>query len=180
MKDSDPDYPAFTIGNFVLGSSGLSSRLGDRIRQREGLSYGVGSMFRAGSLDERAVFSAYAITNPANMAKVDSGIREETSKLIALGVTPEELEAARKSYLENQKVLRSDDGNLASILNSTLEAGRDMTYYAKLETQISQLTTDAVKAALQKRLSLDKLVVVMAGDFARAAKEPAAAKPTEK
>ncbi|HVJ66470.1 MAG TPA: pitrilysin family protein, partial [Caulifigura sp.] len=82
MKDTDTDYPAFTIGNFVLGSSGLSSRLGDRVRQKEGLSYGVGSMFRANSLDERAVFSAYAITNPANMTKVDTAIREETSKIL--------------------------------------------------------------------------------------------------
>ncbi|HVJ68380.1 MAG TPA: hypothetical protein VM510_10370, partial [Caulifigura sp.] len=63
---------------------------------------------------------------------------------------------------------------LASILSSTLEANRDMSFYSRLETQISQLTTDAVKSALQKRLSLDKLVVVMAGDFAKAEKEAAA------
>ncbi|HVJ68695.1 MAG TPA: pitrilysin family protein, partial [Caulifigura sp.] len=174
MKDSDPDYPAFTIGNFVLGSSGLSSRLGDRVRQKEGLSYGVGSMFRANSLDERAVFSAYAITNPVNMPKVDTAIREETSKIISQGITGEELTAAQRSFLENQKVLRSEDANLAAILASTLEADRDMSFYTKLETQISQLTTDAVKSALQKRLSLDKLVVVMAGDFARVEKEAAA------
>jgi zinc protease len=180
MRDSDPDYPAFTIGNFVLGSSGLSSRLGDRVRQREGLSYGVGSMFRAAALDDRAIFSAYAITNPVNMPKVDTAIREETSKIISQGITGEELAAAQQSYLENQKVLRSDDSHLASILNSTLENDRDMSFYAKLETNISQLTTEAVKAALQKRLSLDKLVVVMAGDFARAEKEAAAAKPAEK
>ncbi|OAI57573.1 pseudouridine synthase [Planctomyces sp. SCGC AG-212-M04] len=178
MKDSDPDYPAFTIGNFVLGSSGLASRLGDRIRQREGLSYGVGSGFRANSLDERAIFSAYAITNPVNMPKVDVAIREETSKIVSQGITGEELEAAQKSYLENQKVLRSDDSHLAAILGSTLEADRDMSFYGKLETQISQLTTDAVKSALQKRLSVEKLVIVMAGDFAKAEKE--AAKPAAK
>jgi len=180
MKDSDPDYPAFTIGNFVLGSSGLSSRLGDRVRQKEGLSYGVGSMFRAGVLDERAIFSAYAITNPANMPKVDTAIREETSKLLSQGITEQELEAAQRSYLENQKVLRSDDSHLASILSSTLEADRDMNFYSKLESHISELTTAAVKAALQKRLSLDKLVIVMAGDFARAEKEAAAAPATDK
>ncbi len=177
MKDSDPDYPAFTIGNFVLGSSGLSSRLGDRVRQKEGLSYGVGSVFRANSLDERAVFSAYAITNPANMPKVDAAIREETSKIISQGITSEELSAAQRSFLENQKVLRADDGHLAGMLCSTLEAGRDMSFYARLEQHITALTTDEVQAALQKRLSLDKLVVVMAGDFARAEKEAPAATP---
>jgi zinc protease len=108
------------------------------------------------------------------MSKVDSAVREETAKIISEGITQQELEAAQKSYLENQKVLRSDDSHVASILNSTLEADRDMSFYAKLESQISQLTTEAVKAALQKRLSLDKLVVAMAGDFARAEKEAAA------
>ncbi len=87
MKDSDPDYPALTIGNFVLGSSGLSSRLGDRVRQKEGLSYGVGSGLRANSLDARAVFSAYAITNPANMGKVETAISEEISRIIS-GASP--------------------------------------------------------------------------------------------
>ena len=50
MSDASPDYPAILIANQILGGSGLSSRLGDRIRQKEGLSYGVGSMLRASSL----------------------------------------------------------------------------------------------------------------------------------
>ena len=43
MKDDDPDYPALVMGNYILGGGSLSSRLGDRVRQKEGLSYGVGS-----------------------------------------------------------------------------------------------------------------------------------------
>ncbi len=43
MKDNDPDYPTLTIGNYILGGGALSSRLGDRVRQKEGLSYGIGS-----------------------------------------------------------------------------------------------------------------------------------------
>ncbi|MEX2558722.1 MAG: insulinase family protein, partial [Pirellulales bacterium] len=41
MSDTDPEYPAMVLGNFVLGGGSLSSRLGDRVRQKEGLSYGV-------------------------------------------------------------------------------------------------------------------------------------------
>src|SRR5262249_43970752 len=71
MKDSDPDYPALTIGNFLFGGGTLSSRLGNRVRQKEGLSYGVGSQFAADSKDPAARLFMFAICNPTNMTKVD-------------------------------------------------------------------------------------------------------------
>ena len=39
MKDSDPDYPALVIGNYILGGGAISSRIADRLRQKGGLSY---------------------------------------------------------------------------------------------------------------------------------------------
>ena len=59
MKDSDPDYPALAIGNFVLGSGGLSSRLADRVRQKDGLSYTVLSNLQPSAVDERTIFYIY-------------------------------------------------------------------------------------------------------------------------
>ncbi len=53
LNDTNPDYPALVMGNFIFGSGSLSSRLGNRVRQKEGLSYGVGCQFSASSLDER-------------------------------------------------------------------------------------------------------------------------------
>ncbi|MBX3442889.1 MAG: insulinase family protein [Planctomyces sp.] len=178
MSDGDPDYPGLMMGNFILGSSGLSSRLGDRVRQQEGLSYGVGSSLRANSLDDRAIFYAIAITNPLNMGKVETAIREEIAKLLKEGVTEVELKAAKEGWLANQNVTRADDSQLASALASTLETGRDMSYYAKLERHVADLTTDAVHAALDRRLSLERIAVVVAGDFAKAsAQTPAADSP---
>jgi zinc protease len=171
MNDSDPDYAPLTIGNFILGSSGLSSRLGDRVRQKEGLSYGVASNFQANSLDNRSIFYIYAITNPANMPKVESAISEEIDLLLRNGVTTQELSEAINGYLENQKVNRSDDSQLASTLNSTLEVGRDMSYYGKLESRIANLKADVVLTALRKRIDPERIVVVEAGDFAKAAKD---------
>ena len=46
LRDSDPDYAPLVLGNFIFGGGALSSRLGDRVRQKEGLSYGVGSNVR--------------------------------------------------------------------------------------------------------------------------------------
>src|SRR5690606_16648681 len=51
FRDDHPDYPALVLGNYMLGGGFLNSRLATRIRQQDGLSYGVGSQFNAGALD---------------------------------------------------------------------------------------------------------------------------------
>ncbi len=184
MNDMNPDYPALILGNFVLGSSGLSSRLGDRVRQKEGLSYGVGSYVRSSAKDDRTTFLIYAITNPGNMNKVESAVSEELQLLLKDGITQQELDEARRGYLESQIIDRSDDKQLAAILSSTLYLGRTMEHYVKREEAMKQLTTDAVRASLQKWLKPDNLAVIEAGDFARKAKAegdasmPAGASPS--
>src|SRR5262245_53813408 len=91
LKDDDPDYPALVMANFILGGSTLSSRLGDRIRQQEGLSYGVSSSFSAAALDQRADFTVTAISNPQNIAKVAQAAHEEMERLSRDGVSGAEL-----------------------------------------------------------------------------------------
>ncbi len=170
MSDADPDYPALMMGNYVLGSSGLASRLGDRVRQKEGLSYGVGSIMTTQSLYPRTTLYMIAITNPDNMDKVRTAIREEVDKLLADGITPEELDAARQGYLEKQKVDRSDDARLVGMLTSTLEADRTMQFYADLEQHLSALNPADVHKALQKWIHLDHVTLAVAGDFKQAQK----------
>jgi zinc protease len=69
VRDDDPDDPALTMADYILGAGSLSSRLGTRVRQKEGLSYGVGSSLTASSLDPRASFALQAISNPQNTRK---------------------------------------------------------------------------------------------------------------
>lgn len=176
MGDSAPDYPAILIANQVLGSSGLSSRLGDRIRQKEGLSYGVGSILRTSSLDDRSTFLLYAITNPANMAKVEVAMKEEVEKLVADGIKASELADAQKGYLENLKVTRTSDNELASTLADTLNTDRTMDYYTKLEKAIAGLSTEVVADALKNRLIWKRIAVAVAGDFAKLEKEKSESK----
>lgn len=170
LRDDDPDYPALVIGNYIFGAGALSSRLGDRIRQKEGLSYGVGSSLIASSLDKRATISMYAIYNPTNLDKIVAGIREELARLLESGVTQKELDDARRGYLQRQEVSRTEDGNLSQILESTLLANRTMEYYAKQEQVIQNLTPEAVRDALRKRIDPAKILTVVAGDWGAATK----------
>lgn len=167
INDSHEHYPGLLLGNDILGSSGLSSRLGDRVRQKEGLSYSVGSILRSSPIDERTTFMVFAIANPENMPKAETAIREELESLLSEGVTEQELDAARRGFLERQLVERSDDRHLLTMLANTAYLERTMDYYAQREASIQKLDTEAVSTALRSQLSLDRYNLVVAGDFAR-------------
>ncbi|MFN7804168.1 MAG: M16 family metallopeptidase [Planctomycetaceae bacterium] len=165
LKDSDPDYAPLELGNFILGGGGLSSRLADRVRQKEGLSYGVASMLQSSAVDLRSVHMVYAISNPANMPRTAEVIEEELQRLVANGIPPEELASAKTGWLQEQQVARSNDLILANQLAENLEAKRTMQAQAELETRISQLDSEEVIRTMKRRLDWKKLFIVTAGDF---------------
>jgi zinc protease len=165
LRDDHPDYPALVIGNEILGGSGFASRLMSRIREKEGLSYGVMSSFRSSALDVRSTFSMMAICNPENVDKVVTLAREEVERLAADGISEEELSEAQQGWIKGSAADRGDDGKLASILATSLFAGRTLEHQAKLEAKIAQLTRDEVKSAVRKHISPSKLVNAIAGDL---------------
>ena len=174
MRDDDPDYPALLIGNYILGGGTLSSRLGTRVRQQEGLSYGITSGVSVSSQDQRAGFTISAIVNPQNIAKLQLCALEEVTRLLRDGVTDEELNKAREGYLQAMKVGRSSDGALAGSLTGLRHLNRTMLWESDLEKKISDLKPEQVKSALNRRIDPKKLVIIRAGDFGEANK-PAAA-----
>ena len=175
MRDDNQDYPALLIGNFIFGGGSLSSRLGNRVRQQEGLSYGVSSRFSAHPIDRVASFRISAISNPQNTPKVVAVIQEELELLLKKGITEEELEQAKQGYLQRQRVSRANDSVLASILSSNLYVDRTMAYYADREAQIQSLTTTDVVNALRTYIKPERLVIITAGDFEKLKTESAKA-----
>jgi len=165
LRDDAADYEALVVGNYILGGGPLSSRLADRVRKKEGLSYGVGSMFRADSHDENAGLMMFAMSNPENTPKVVSTIGEEVNRLVESGVAEVELADAKSSYLETRKGSRSEDRGLAGLLRSNLELGRTMEFSAASDAKIASLTVGQVNEALKKWLDHGKSIIVTAGDF---------------
>jgi zinc protease len=165
LRDDASDYPAMVLGNYIFGAGALSSRLGDRIRQKEGLSYGVSSSLTASPLDQRASLTLTAICNPQNISRVEKAAAEELERLLRDGVTAEELENAKQGYLQSQKVSRSSDIGIAGMLSNLRHLDRTMTYEADIEKKIQALTPEQVSAAWHKHIDPKKLVIVTAGDF---------------
>ncbi|MBL8150840.1 MAG: insulinase family protein, partial [Blastocatellia bacterium] len=171
MRDDDPDYPAMILANYMMGGGFLNSRLAVRIRQKEGLSYGVGSQFAADSLDKNANFLAFAIYAPENAGKLEAAFREEIEKVTKDGFTAEEVASAKNGYLQSRQVSRAQDGELAGRLGNYLYLGRTLQWDAEFEKKISELTAEQINAAVRKHIDVSKITIVKAGDFAKTAKK---------
>jgi zinc protease len=165
LKDSDPDNEALEVGNFILGGAPLASRLSNRVRGKDGLSYGCMSMYNANPIDPSGRYICFAICNPVNMAKVDAAISEELEKILKDGVTSQELEQAKTAYLKQLKGQRGSDSQLALALGNNLFIGRTFDFNAQQESKITGLTAEAVNSALRRHLNPKKLVIIQAGDF---------------
>ncbi|BDT58033.1 peptidase M16 [Massilia varians] len=172
----DADYPALMLANYVFGEGGLKSRLMDRIRQKEGLSYGGGSDLSPGDLDRAGSFSISAIAAPQNLRKLDSAVRDELARAVKNGFTAEELADAKSGLMQQRIQNRTNDAALASGWTSYLYRGRTYEWSAQFEAKLMAVTLPQLNAAFRKAIIPSKLSVVMAGDQSKAG-EKARARP---
>jgi len=171
MRDDDPDYPALVLGNYLFGGGFLNSRLATRVRQKEGISYGISSSIGADPRDKLASYMVYAIYNPENKDRLNKAIQEEFARLNKEGFSADEVKAAKSGYLQNRAVSRAQDNVLTGRLNTYLDLNRTFAWDADFEKKVQALTPEQVNAAVKKYLDYNKLVLVEAGDFEKAAKK---------
>ena len=172
LRDDDPDYAALVLGNYILGGGTLYSRLGNRIRQKEGLSYGVGSNIQASAFDKTGSFTTFAIYAPQNAAKLETAFKEEVEKAVKEGFTAAEIAEAKKGLLESRKLQRAQDAGLSRTLGTELFTNRTLAWDAAMDKKYSELTTEQVNAAVHQWIDPSKITIVKAGDFAKGAAAP--------
>ncbi len=168
LRDDDPDYPALVLGNYMLGGGFLNSRLAVRIRQKEGLSYGVGSRLQASSLDKSGSFMTFAIYAPQNAGKLEAAFKEEIARVLKDGFETKEVEEARSGWLQSRQVSRAQDAALARLLAQDLYLSRTLAWDAEMEKKVAALTPDQIVSALRRHIDPAKITIVKAGDFAKA------------
>lgn len=165
VRDDEREYASLTVGNYILGGGFLNSRLAVRIRQKDGLSYGVGSAFAAQPLDSVAIIQTYAIYNPQNVTRLEVAFDEEIARWVKEGVTTDELEKAKQAWLQSRLQSRARDAELVGRLSQQTFQGRTMTFDQTLEDRVATLTVDEVNAMIKKYVNPAKFVTVKAGDF---------------
>jgi zinc protease len=168
LRDDDPDYAPLVLADYMLGGGFLNSRLASRIRQKEGLSYGVGSQLSASSLDKDGGWLMYAFAAPENMEKLEKVFGEVMDLALKNGFTDEEIQAAKSGLLQSRQNDRADDGTLASMLTGFLFLDRTLEWDKELEKKIEALKEDEVINALRRNIDMKKMSIVKAGDFKKA------------
>ncbi|AUZ56053.1 peptidase M16 [Stenotrophomonas acidaminiphila] len=169
LNVADADMPALSIAVDILGGDPLKSRLADRIRQREGLSYGVSAGLRADDSrvgrDDNGSLTVQAIAAPQNMGKVETALREELARLVADGVTAQEVRDAVAARIVQREQSRASDAAVAGLLQGLLDYDRTMAFVIERDAAYQALTVEQVNAAIRKHLKPESLSVFVAGDF---------------
>ncbi len=167
MSDDDPDYPAMLLANSMFGGT-LGSRMPNRIRNVEGLSYSVSSRFSAPSQGNGAQFSGSAISAPQNTPKVEASFKDELASTLRTGFTADEVAAAKKAFHDAQIVGRSREQSLIRNIAVREESGRSMKWDEQLEAKIQALTPEQINSVFRRLLDPEALSIVKAGDFQKA------------
>ncbi len=165
LKDSDADFPALYLADYMLGGGFLNGRVPQRLREKEGLSYGAGTHLEAGSQDDFAAIIGYAIYAPQNVTKVEVGFKEEVQLAIDKGFTGKELDAAREGLLKELEGDRANDGQLAAELAQQLELDRTWAFDTALEAQLKKVSLKEINETLKRRVDPAKFSFIKSGDF---------------
>jgi zinc protease len=168
MDQQDPDYPAMVLADRILGGD-EKSRLWVRIREKDGLSYGVNSNFRAGPQEKYGVFAAVASAKNENTAKVEAAFKDEIGKAVGSGFTAEEVATAKNALMQQRQLDRARDATLAGLFVSQAELGRTMQRESDLEKKINDTTPEQLSAIFKKWIDPATISYFKAGDFKKTA-----------
>jgi zinc protease len=169
MKDDSPEYPAMLMADYLLGGGFLAGRVPQRLREKDGLSYGAGTFLRVDPRDDRAALMGYAIYAPENVTKVERGFLEEVDKAVTFGFTEKELALAKEGLLKEREQGRSEDAGLAMALVEQLDLGRTMAFEQQVDDRLKALKASEVGAVLKRHVDAKRLTTVKAGDFKKVA-----------
>ena len=169
LKEGDADYPAMMLADYMLGGGFLNGRVPQRLREKEGLSYGAGTFMRAGTHDDFGALLGYAIYAPQNLEKVQKGFSEELTLAVDKGFTDTELKLAREGLLKQLEQGRSEDESLVMDLVQQLDLNRTTAFDQQVEDKLRALSVADINGTLKRYVDPKKFSVVKVGDFKQAA-----------
>jgi len=166
VSEKHPDFPAMYMANELLGGGAfLSSRIPQRLRENEGMSYGAGTFMNSNYNYDYTNWGVYAIFNPLYKGRLDSALQQEIDKARTGGFTKEELEKSKISWLEQNKSSLGMNSFLANQLRWYMRDGRSLDDFTSFENKINGLSLESVNAALRKYFDKSKLVLIYGGEF---------------
>ncbi len=158
---NDPDFiPAFVMSQ-VLGGGGSTSRLTEELREKRGLTYGVG--FGLSPMDHAGLYVGSLGTRNEKAGEAMAIIRDTLRKMADEGPTQAELDDV-KTFLTGSYALRFDSNDkIASQLLGIQQQNLGIDYVNKRNGLIGAVTLDQAKAQAKRLIDADHLVVSVVG-----------------
>lgn len=155
----DPDYHAALLANTILGELGMMGRLGETVRDAQGLAYVVRSVLEAGV--GAGPWLVYAGVAPENVDRAREAILQVIEDLLAEGPGETELADAR-AYLNGQLALRleTNDGVAVTLLRME-RYGLGLDYLERFPSLLEQITPEQVRETAARYLSTKGYVVAV-------------------
>jgi zinc protease len=166
LARNDRDYEASLIANAAVGQDAMSSRIGKRVRDSEGLSYNLWSRFRMSDVLD-GVWMVNVAVAPANLTKALASTKDEFEKYCREGITEEEVEVQKQYFAGNYQVKLGSNAGIAAALAEAEKFGYGPAYLDEFPDRVRRVTRAEVNAAIKAHLHPDKLNLVVAGDLDR-------------
>ncbi|MGB7295609.1 MAG: pitrilysin family protein [Candidatus Aminicenantales bacterium] len=164
IEDTNPDYFAVQVMNFILGGGSFTSRITTKVRSDEGLAYNTGSRFTY-TWGFPGMFSGYVQTKSATVTYAISLILNEMDRIRREPVSGDELETAVSFYLESfADTFQSPQMTMANFALLEMQ-GKPMDYYKTYRAKFQGVTKDKVLEVAKKYVHPDKMAVMIVGDW---------------
>jgi len=163
LRRADPAYYAFWLMNHVFGQYALGGRLGDSIRERQGMAYYVSSSQEANLVEGPLLIRAGV--NAANVDRAVASIDEEVTRLVREGVTPKELNDSRRYLIGAMPRALETNAAITTFLQQVEFFGLGEDYDLRLPDLLGAVTVDDVNAVAHRVLDPERATLVVAGPY---------------
>lgn len=169
VRELDAEHAALMVANQILGA-GPASRMWERMRERDGLTYNVFSGIAWNPYEANSRFIMVVSFAPQFQGRIEAAMSEEIERARREGFAKEEFEKAREGLLRERRLARAQDDAVASGLLRNLTLERRFAAAQQLDDALARLTVEDVNAALRKHLDPARWSAAWAGDFKETAR----------
>lgn len=160
---ADPRYYAFWLMNNILGQYSIGGRLGDSIRERQGMAYYVFSALDANVIPGPLLVRAGV--NPANVERAIASIDEELTSLAQDGPTDQEVTESKQYLIGSMPRTLETNAGIANYLQQEEFFGLGLDYDLRVPGLLDAVTRDEITAAARDVLDPARATIVVAGPY---------------
>jgi len=163
LTRNDPDYHACWLMNHAFGQYSMSGRLGDRIRERQGMAYYAYSTLDANLMEGPLMIRAGV--GGANIDRAVASIDEEIEKLVSDGLTQKELDDSRQFLIYAMPRALETNAGIANYLQTAEFFTLGLDYDVRVPDLLRRVTVEQANAVARRFLSVDRATIVIAGPY---------------